>query len=216
MTATRNRVWAAFLAIFLILPATHAQSAVMGFEGLASAGNFNNPPIPVASPYDEAGFRLTETPAGFGFSNYNTNSQFFPGSTSLQGATSGRTIVLTQIGRGPFSLNSISLSTVNILAPTPFALAFTGVLAGGGTVMTTFNLPGKLPLENYNFPLSFNNLTSVSWMQGGGGLGPGHQFDNVTLNQAIDVPVPATLPLLGIGLALTGFVGWRRKRAAAA
>ena len=30
------------------------------------------------------------------------------------------------------------------------------------------------------------------------------------------VPLPAALPLFGTGLAILGFVGWRRKRAAAA
>ena len=38
-------------------------------------------------------------------------------------------------------------------------------------------------------------------------------FDNVNVGT---VPVPAALPLFGTGLALMGFIGWRRKRKLAA
>lgn len=43
-------------------------------------------------------------------------------------------------------------------------------------------------------------------------------FDNVRLDfqAASVVPVPAALPLFGTGLAIMGFVGWRRKRKAIA
>lgn len=37
-----------------------------------------------------------------------------------------------------------------------------------------------------------------------------------SLNTLAAVPVPAALPLLGAGLAALGFMGWRKKRAAAA
>ena len=37
-----------------------------------------------------------------------------------------------------------------------------------------------------------------------------------TLKPVAPVPVPAALPLFGTGLAFMGFIGWRRKRKAAA
>ncbi len=36
-------------------------------------------------------------------------------------------------------------------------------------------------------------------------------LDNVVLNA---IPLPAALPLMGTGLAVLGFLGWRRRRAA--
>lgn len=45
----------------------------------------------------------------------------------------------------------------------------------------------------------------------------GLNFDIVVFENAVAaVPVPAALPLFGTGLAIMGFLGWRRKRKAAA
>lgn len=42
-------------------------------------------------------------------------------------------------------------------------------------------------------------------------------YDNTSLtSDSVAVPVPATLPLLGGGLLLLGFVGWRKRRAVSA
>ena len=40
------------------------------------------------------------------------------------------------------------------------------------------------------------------------------QFDIVDVSAAAVIPLPAALPLYGTGLAVMGFLGWRRKRAA--
>jgi len=44
--------------------------------------------------------------------------------------------------------------------------------------------------------------------------GDGIQFDNLVFDLApvSSVPIPAALPLFGTGLAVMGFIGWRRKR----
>ena len=44
------------------------------------------------------------------------------------------------------------------------------------------------------------------------GLLSGHGDINIELDYPIPTPVPAALPLFGSGLALLGFMGWRRKR----
>ncbi len=41
-------------------------------------------------------------------------------------------------------------------------------------------------------------------------------IDNLTFDTPSAVPVPAALPLFGTGLAIMGFIGWRRKRKVAA
>ncbi len=42
-------------------------------------------------------------------------------------------------------------------------------------------------------------------------------FNNLSINTAVSaVPIPAALPLFGTGLALMGFIGWRRRQKAAA
>ncbi len=43
-------------------------------------------------------------------------------------------------------------------------------------------------------------------------LGNGTVITGITLNAPNAVPLPAALPLFGTGLAVMGFVGWRRKR----
>ncbi len=52
------------------------------------------------------------------------------------------------------------------------------------------------------------------------GIGASGNHDNFTIKRiAVDVtaiPLPAALPLYGTGLALIGFLGWRRRRKAAA
>lgn len=51
-----------------------------------------------------------------------------------------------------------------------------------------------------------------------GALGAGDAFkiDSITVSKLSVVPLPAGLPLYGAGLAVLGFIGWRRKRKMAA
>ena len=74
-------------------------------------------------------------------------------------------------------------------------------LQGPGRVTPLFPLPGPNPSED-----SVSNGAALIYST----------LTITTQVSPVDIPVPAALPLFGTGLALLGFVGWRRKRAAAA
>jgi len=63
------------------------------------------------------------------------------------------------------------------------------------------------------WPKHLNRLYSFSGPAHLGIIGNGQTiFNNLTINAPSVVPLPAALPLYGTGLAIMGFVGWRRKR----
>lgn len=84
----------------------------------------------------------------------------------------------------------------------------------GGISLGTFILASADPFTTIsqtitilaNGKLSFSDL---------GNDNIGALLDNVSVSLVSAVPVPAALPLFGTGLAVLGFMGWRRKRKAA-
>jgi hypothetical protein len=123
----------------------------------------------------------------------------YTGSTALFSNYRDEPVVLTQADGGAFNLYSIDIANLFTQSVSPFSqttstITFTGLLRSGGTVTQLYTTTADDLLHTVNFS-SFNDLTSVSWVQEGM---PYHQFDNVTVSPTA-VPEPGTIAVLGLG-----------------
>lgn len=111
--------------------------------------------------------------------------------------TVDRDKVLTKDGGGSFSIGAISLETTNVVSGS-FDLLFTGTKSDNSKVDQTFSIDNTTYApETFEFSTAFTDIVYLRWTQGG----PGHQFDNLVLNEAVSaVPAPAGFLLLMTGL----------------
>ena len=177
-----------------------AQAAVITFEDVA-----------LDPPGTFGGDRIS---GGFFFDSLIDHSHIDDGTD--WGANNGTTIMVidafggpnrvtfSPLGGGPFALTGIDLSRANTFSTTSAtSVEFTGHLAGGGTVSTTFALPAGFSFTTFTFDASWTNLLSVV-MNGVGstccGPTPGNYFgiDNIVVET---VPEPGVLTLFGLGSA---------------
>ncbi len=123
------------------------------------------------------------------FISFGTLRSDFPGSTALYHHRGYGEIVLMRTDGGSFDLLQIDLaelptlnSSGNVILSGPFSLSFYGTKSNGRVVSKTVTLTNVVfGLERFQFE-RFEDLVSVSWFQGGGGLtSPTHQFDNLVV-----------------------------------
>jgi hypothetical protein len=183
------------LALFtaaLTLGAVPASAVTIDFDSLIPGGQ--------ASTVSEDGFTLTTLSPDELFASGTTdstgNSTVGLGLTNLvlQAVTE-----LTRDGGGAFSLNSIDLLEASQL--TTSDVDFNGEFSGGGGISQIFSVDGLVGPQTFVFS-GFGNVTKVFWYQSVD-ANLFYQFDNIVVsaNNGTAVPEPASLGLLGLGLA---------------
>ena len=146
---------------------------VIAFDSLEVSNNLFNP-VPGDS-YTEDGMTITGPTMNYTGQAHPTE---YAGSAGLHLRTANAQITLTRVGGASFDFVSIGLSVLSKGGASP-PVTFTGHPAGGGTVTVTFT-PTEFGFQTFTLPLTFSNLTSVTWNQGTNESNA-HQFDNIVI-----------------------------------
>lgn len=126
---------------------------------------------------------------------------------------------------GVTSVTGTGASAITVMIDSVDPNYFPGLLAGGTLAFSLFNTSQVVPFQQVDPSRCFTNLTGtancatpngIGPVNGGLGSGPNFQFQ-ADANQSfrIQVPEPASLALLGIGLGALGVFGRRRKHTVA-
>jgi hypothetical protein len=183
-------------SIFLLASVTaHSASVTIDFEELAPTGSYPTIPGPIISQ-------------DFSFS---TEDGFLI--TQLGGDPSQRlyycptcTLTMDNASGDDFRLTSLDFFAGGVDAGESITL--TGYYAGGGTITTALINSG--PTQTYLFGAEWDGLEQIV-ISAPDTLGFGTSVDNIVINGAPIVPIPAAVWLFGSGL---GLLGWfRRKKA---
>src|SRR6185312_5630916 len=153
-----GRAWPAAI-LFGLMAVPASGDTVLTFQDVLAAQGSD---VPFFTPIQTQGFTLTSTnpPTGFsaGFEVHGPASSFYAGEVGVvafapASSPPDNVIELTQTSGQPFSLVSIDLARDFPFDPAP-TVEFTGVKAGGGTVMQSFTVTvpvGTAAFQTFDF-----------------------------------------------------------------
>jgi len=143
------------LCLWSVFSVGSASAVVIGFEDLVSE----------STSYTEDGFSIATT----GALRTNVGTPRGNPPPEMYAAQTNQTNTLTRVDGGSFDLVSIELAGgPEIGGVWPQMVTFTGMLAGGGSVMQSFSVAGTADAvpnnwQLFNFSSEFVALASVSW-----------------------------------------------------
>jgi hypothetical protein len=222
----RTKLKMFLLVVFFLLTSWNSVGAtVIGFESLYPYGG------DMTALYQENGYTLTNNAASVfnnqaitdvSFGWWGINSTNFAGSLGFFTNYWPLTVTLTKDEGGSFSMYSIDLSRMGLLAqygaPGIRSVIFNGIKFDNTTVTQTFTYSDAVAFQTFLFSGDFKDLKSLSWAPASQTITAGigvqyYQFDNITMYPlSASVPLPPSALLLVPGLI--GLIGMRAGRTA--
>lgn len=149
---------------------------------------------------------------GFDFPNRPVNGTDWLLHDHFNG-TLNQPVVVTKVGGGSFSAQSIDASEWDASLLRGQTLTLTGHLSGGGTIVQQFTTDDVFAFETFTLS-GFGDITQLDILGSTTGVNFGTLgYDNIVLDDPVTgVPVPAPLALAALGLALLGAQRSRRSR----
>jgi hypothetical protein len=206
----------AILAVFLLWSPGVSQAAIINFEDVAVASG--------SAP----AFSANIVSGGFTFDAL-LNHHHLSNDYSVIGVANGTTIytlddngggpptssTMTKTGGATFTLNSLWIAEHDRNLGDASQVTITGNLFGGGTIIQIVTLDGFHDdtggLNDFQFvTLNWTNLTSVVFQATAGAGDRGFSLDDITVDNAVPTPEPASL--LMWGAASLGLVAVRRRK----